>query len=95
MRFFKCMLFSIYSFFSIKTAVCYKTEKYLINPIDLISLFIDVTRFFAIISLMYHLLSSRIGLSGFDNPMRDSKTDEFKQQVGQVILFYFYYFIER
>lgn len=28
---------------------------------------------------------SRIGLCGFDNPMRDSKTDEIKHQVGQVI----------
>lgn len=35
----------------------------------------------------------RIGLSGFDNPMRDPKTEELKRHVGQVrnvLLFGFY-----
>ena len=26
----------------------------------------------------------RIGLAGFDNPMRDSKTEEVKRHIGQV-----------
>lgn len=26
----------------------------------------------------------RIGLCGFDNPMRDQKTDELKRHIGQV-----------
>ena len=29
----------------------------------------------------------RIGLAGFDNPMRDSKTEEVKRHIGQVRLF--------
>lgn len=40
------------------------------------------------IVLSYFLLSliiiSRIGLCGFDNPMRDQKTDELKRHIGQV-----------
>ncbi len=29
------------------------------------------------------MLSSRIGVNGFDNPKRDPKTTEFKNQIGQ------------
>ena len=29
-------------------------------------------------------ISRRIGLAGFDNPMRDSKTEEVKRHIGQV-----------
>ena len=28
----------------------------------------------------------RIGLAGFDNPMRDAKTEEVKRHIGQVLL---------
>lgn len=34
---------------------------------------------------LFSHLFFRIGLCGFDNPMRDQKTDEYKRQVGQVI----------
>ena len=27
--------------------------------------------------------SSRIGVNGFDNPLRDNKTSEFKEQIGK------------
>ena len=32
----------------------------------------------------YHDHHRRIGLAGFDNPMRDSKTEEVKRHIGQV-----------
>lgn len=37
-------------------------------------------------ALCFFFLSfvDRIGLSGFDNPMRDPKTEELKRHVGQV-----------
>ena len=33
----------------------------------------------------------RIGLAGFDNPMRDSKTEEVKRHIGQVRIFYIWH----
>lgn len=47
--------------------------------------------------LSLSLSFSRIGLCGFDNPMRGPKTDELKRQIGQVnkskIRFFFIYLI--
>lgn len=41
--------------------------------------------FIYLFSVLFLCLSlSRIGLCGFDNPMRDPKTDELKRHVGQV-----------
>jgi hypothetical protein len=31
-----------------------------------------------------NFLFSRIGLNGFDNPMRDQKTEDYKRNIGQV-----------
>lgn len=36
----------------------------------------------AIVALIF--FSYRIGLCGFDNPMRDAKTEEVKKHIGQV-----------
>lgn len=33
----------------------------------------------------------RIGLTGFDNPMRDQKTEEARRHIGQVIIGYPYF----
>lgn len=34
--------------------------------------------------LIRKIISFRIGLCGFDNPLRDAKTTEVKRQIGQV-----------
>lgn len=39
---------------------------------------------FELIILFVFFFICRIGLSGFDNPMRDPKTDELKRHIGQV-----------
>ena len=37
----------------------------------------------------------RIGLAGFDNPMRDAKTEEVKRLIGQVVTVTETYFLEK
>ena len=36
------------------------------------------------IIILFYFLPFRIGLCGFDNPLRDAKTTEVKRQIGQV-----------
>ena len=35
------------------------------------------------ILIIFSFLIYRIGVNGFENPMRDPKTEEFKNQIGQ------------
>lgn len=53
--------------------------------IYVIKLTFDSIKFFKSIFLLLFFFHCRIGLSGFDNPMRDPKTEELKRHVGQVI----------
>lgn len=39
---------------------------------------------FKFIFITLSFIHFRIGLCGFDNPMRDSKTEEMKRHIGQV-----------